>query len=146
MKLTSYNIIIFWWLQKYIYYFFKMLKLCKFVWIINMLVTGLVRILVPAHSSILEVMWARECTSTFCPYVVFSFELAVDSIHELGGAWLIIIFSNTLTVISKSPLDFESSKIRSPKVRGLLATHPTSLPCAIKIHVIIKHIANFIHK
>jgi hypothetical protein len=64
--------------------------LCKFVWVIDLLVnlpSLYPRIL--AHPSTPEMLWAKECTPTPIPSIVFTFGLAIESIKEFGGASMI---------------------------------------------------------
>jgi hypothetical protein len=59
--------------------------LCKFVWIIDLLVTHpSPHPRVPTHPFTSEVLRARECTPTPYPFVVFTFGLIVESIKEFG--------------------------------------------------------------
>ncbi len=81
--------------------------LCKFVWIIDLLVTrpnphlrALARLFIP------EVLWTKERTPTPYPSIDFTFGLEVESIKEFGGVsiglwWLCIcvlgfVFSTSL--------------------------------------------------
>jgi hypothetical protein len=61
-------------------------SLCRFVWIIDLLVIHLnPHLEIPTRPFTLEVLQTKECTPTFYPYVVFTFELAIESIKKLGG-------------------------------------------------------------
>ncbi len=62
-------------------------SLCRFVWIIDLLVTRpSPHPKVLACPSTLEMLQTREHTRTFYPSVVFTFELVVESTKEFGGA------------------------------------------------------------
>jgi hypothetical protein len=60
--------------------------LCRFVWIINLLVIrpnphpG-----VPSCPSTPELLWAKTCSPTLYPSIVFTFGLVIESIKEFGG-------------------------------------------------------------
>jgi hypothetical protein len=61
-----------------------MLKLCNFVLIIDLFVTHFnPHPKAPARSSIFEVLWIKECTSTPYSYVVFTSAFAFESIQNL---------------------------------------------------------------
>jgi hypothetical protein len=61
--------------------------LCRFVWVIDLLVTLLRPYLgAPACSSTLEVLRVKEHAPTLYPSVVFTFRLIVEYTKEFGGA------------------------------------------------------------
>jgi len=77
-------------------------SLCRFAWIIELFVN----LLSPHHGAptrpfTLKVLWTKERTPTFYPFVVFTFGFIVESIKELGGvsrsstSWNIICHVST---------------------------------------------------
>jgi hypothetical protein len=61
--------------------------LCKFMWIIDLLVTlSSSHPRVPTCPSTPKMLRARERTPTPYPSIVFTFKLTIESIRELGGA------------------------------------------------------------
>jgi hypothetical protein len=59
-------------------------SLCRSMWVIDLLVNLLSpHPEAPAHPSTPKVLWAKECTPTLSPSIIFTFGLVVESIKEL---------------------------------------------------------------